>query len=389
MKLLSNILKSILVLIFSLLIAIVFGILSYYIALGASWLLGIDNEYIAFGSVLVMLLILIVTFIVLKLVYKSTKIFKTVSYTITYWVIHPLIVRPYKTIVFALFKKERKEDYLDRIRDGNSMLKNDELNNAKHRLNYINFVQSSLKFNNKILYNMNLKQMIIQRSTPEKKMIIESKFKTDIENIQGIEDSFGQRRKALKEERVAYRYKKENKRLWLTIPFLILLTLTFFGAIAMTIASAFVNNTTIETDLIFASVVSITVFVASLMIFSIIEYRSIKESKIYVSKREAGLLQQNTLYQLTNLTKFHDGINGLLATDYALVDKFIKSTNKSEGIIDLLDNYISTFGSSAIDRSVKDLEIDNEKQDEVIKEKQLIRLKDIVKTKRKEFKENL
>lgn len=386
MKVIKDILQILLLIVLSILLSILIILGLHIVAYGSAWLFGIESELEALFIIGILVSILITTYIILSMI-TSVKFGKSIYYTSMYWFIHPLVIRPYRGIKYIFKKKEYKVNYVDIASNSAAMLDNKKMNNSIHRLNYLNFMKKSMVINNKVLYSINLKQKVIMDSFPENGMIIDHKYRAKLNEVQGVEDTFENRRKFLNDDFANYKYKKENSALHITLTLLMLTSLSFVGIFAFLLSSALVAAS--STVLMIGALVSLTMFIILLTIFSISEYKSIINSKIIVNKKGMDRLKANILYNITNLNELHNSLNGMVLKDLETVNRYISTTTKDDGIIEMFETFIEKFGTDILKEKIKSIPDEENKDDEYIKTKEKLRIKNESQKLRKNIKQRI
>lgn len=327
------------------------------------------------GMVLLVLVMLIVTFFIIKGI-TNTSIWLMTWITITYYIYHPFIVRPYRAIKFMVIKKEKKIDYITKISEDSKMISNLELNNTKHRLNTLNFLKLSLSTNNELLYIINLKQFIIKQSFPDAPIILEKRYKVYLDEVENIDDNFKSRRKYLAEQQANYKYKKETKNKWLVAIMLLML-----AALFATFLTSVVLLPTLAIPLFFG-------FIIAFIAFSVIEYKSIIESKIVVSEKGMNKMKESILYDVRNIERLQDKVSGFIANEYEVVRNIIDSTAVQDGIKADFDKYVDVFGTEAINKARADYKKTETDRDQEVKDNLKGDIDKTINKKRKEYKQS-
>lgn len=375
MKIIKFLLLMLAIIFSSVFISLLITQLILFISKGSSIILGVKSSLVSFLIILVIILSLSTIYLIFKNI-SNIKISKMMSYTLIYWFFHPLIERPIKSIKYLFYKKEKNIDYISNLSKGPSILKNNEMNNSKHRLNYLNFINKVITQNNKILFSINLKQEIIKQSFANEQLILGSKYKINLEEIPFIKDDFSKRRNFLNNDQINFKYKKESKNILITFVMLMFTSLTFI----LSLASLFISPIL---SLILASVLFV-----ELLCLSFLEYGTIINSKIIVNRKNMERLKRQILYDIKNLVKLQDSLNGLLSSNYEQVVKFIDSIDDENELKIIYKNYVELFGGENIQRE-KDKKIENNlKEDELIKEKQKKRIDEISNKNRKNLRRN-
>lgn len=306
-----------------------------------AWVFDIEFQIYALGVTLLILMLLVVTFFIIKGI-TTTSIWLMVWTTITFYIYHPLIARPYRAIKYLVIKKEKKIDYITKISEDSKMISNLELNNTKHRLNTLNFLKLSFNTNNELLYIINLKQFIIKQSFPNAPIILESRYKVKLDELSNIEDSFITRREYLAEQQTNYKYRKETKHKWAVV----LMLLAIIALLGLFIASVVLMPT--------LSILLLFGFIIGLVAFSVMEYKSIIESKIVVSQKEMDKMKESILYDVRNLERLQDKVGGFISNEYEVVMNIINSTSVQDGIKSDFNKYIEAFGTEGITKASVD-----------------------------------
>lgn len=364
--------KNIFYLISAPIIAIVISLLIS--SLFFSW---VEQSSSELGYLLFISLIVVYSLIFLFVIFNYIANFNLIvmlKYTVMYWFVHPLIVRPIKSISYIFNKQDKRVDYVKKITEDPTLLKNFELNNSKHRLNYLNFINRALLTNNKLLYKINLNIDVIDGSFPTEKLIIEKRYKVDKSELYGVEDSFDQRRKILHEEQVNFKYKKENRNSFLTVLTMCVLVLSLIGSISF----IFINP--------IISLFMISILFASMLFLSIKEYKSIlNTTRIIVNRKSMEKLKRNTLYDISNLEKLQDRMIGVFVSEYEQSSELIASSSKEDGIQSMYESFIEKFADEEMNAAIEKSKITKKNKDEILMSQQKERIDDEINKRRNDF----